>query len=729
MNPSSRRFAPATGSALRRAPDMPAGDAPREARARVGPEPSSLARCWRRSLAVVLVPAMLVAHVAVAAPQPRLPEPPEATIAPAQVARLAEFESRGRAHPVETAADLETFRTTLPAHGAAELEALTIEGLMLAAAYQNDAAERPIAALDAWGLTPHVALAPSASAAALLVRARCMARGGNLQQADSMLRDAIALLPADTTPRARYRFLFAQAYVRNESGQLEDAVRIYHEALGLADAIGEPWLRAEARTLLARTYDDAKQLDRAHALVDEALVIANDAQDPVALGRAHNTQGIVLDDLGDRTGERTSFEQAIEDARHAGAKIDEVGYVANMSDFYLKAGDYRTALERAERALVLARELHDPTSETVALANMGLAQISLHQIDAGKRNVRAAMAIDERRGSIRGVSAIQSELGIYLEKAGDLGGAIAAYHQHRRLVTTLLRDDQQKAILAMQEQYDADQRSREMTLLSRGNDIKAEQLRRGDLQLRLWALLAAAALLTFAVVGLLYRRVRHTNTLLASTNHLLKVQSERDPLTGLANRRHFQAAMRQLASDGKFSGSVYLIDIDHFKNINDRHGHAVGDAVLVEVARRLRETLREEDLIVRWGGEEFLVVVQGLAPMQIDALAQRMLGTLDRQPVVVGTQRIGVTASIGFATFPIGPALLRVSWERAIDLVDTAMYLAKAHGRNRAYGVRLLERGDEASLEAITDSLEAALRDGLVALTLLEGRTALAVAA
>jgi len=294
---------------------------------------------------------------------------------------------------------------------------------------------------------------------------------------------------------------------------------------------------------------------------------------------------------------------------------------------------------------------------------------------------------------------------------------------------SILRDDQQKAILSMQEQYDADGRTRALALLNRENDIKAEQLRRRDLQQRMGWLLAAAFVLSFAVVTLLYRRVRQTNQLLSTSNEMLKVQSERDPLTGLANRRHFQAAMRQLAHDGKLSGTVYLIDIDHFKTINDRHGHGAGDAVLVEVARRLRDTLREQDLIVRWGGEEFLVVVQALGSEQVDTLAQRMLGALDQAPVVAGVHQIPVTGSIGFATFPMGPASLRVSWERAINLVDTAMYLAKAHGRNRAYGVRLLQARDEAALEEITRSLESAWRDGQVELTLLQGRTPLAEAA
>jgi diguanylate cyclase (GGDEF)-like protein len=215
--------------------------------------------------------------------------------------------------------------------------------------------------------------------------------------------------------------------------------------------------------------------------------------------------------------------------------------------------------------------------------------------------------------------------------------------------------------------------------------------------------------------------VRRSNRALESSNRLLLVQSERDPLTGLPNRRHFRAAIDRLAADGKLAGTVFLIDIDHFKRINDRHGHAAGDSVLTEVARRLRETLREQDLIVRWGGEEFLVIVRALPPDQVEALARRMLGAMAPAPVRTEAGIVEVTGSIGFATFPIEPTRLAVSWERAINLVDTAMYLAKAHGRNRAYGVRLLHARDEGKLDEITRSLETAWREGQVALTLLQG--------
>ena len=648
--------------------------------------------------------------------------------------RILALESLGRARPLEAAQQLEALRASAPLLSPQRLELLTVHGVMLAMASKADAAEEPAAQLRAWSVDPKAPGAQSAAAAALLIRARSVARGGNLQFAETAIRDAIRQLPATMLPRDRYRFVLARAFIANESGRLEDSVRLGHEALALADQQEAAWRQSEARTSLANSYYGAKQFERARALSLEAIAISERAQDWVSLARAHNTAGIVLDGLGDQPGERRSFELAIEGARRAGSKLDEVRYVANLSDFFLKNGEYKTALALAERALPLARELQDTNSETVALANMGLAHISLQHIELGKQYVNRAISADERRGSLNGVSDMVGELGFYLEKAGDAAGAVAAYHRHRRMATTLLRDDQQKAILTMQEQYDADRRNRALALLNRENDIKAEQLRRRDLQQQLGWLLAAAFVLSFAVVALLYRRVRQTNRLLSTSNDLLKVQSERDPLTGLANRRHFQVAMRRLAADGKLSGTVYLIDVDHFKQINDRHGHGIGDAVLVEVARRLRETLREPDLIVRWGGEEFLVVVPSVgegrfAPDQVDALAQRMLGALDRTPVVTGAQRIAVTASIGFATFPIGPDLLSVSWERAIDLVDTAMYLAKAHGRNRAYGVRLLKPHDEAALVAITRSLEAACREGQVALTLLQGRAALAVAA
>ena len=241
--------------------------------------------------------------------------------------------------------------------------------------------------------------------------------------------------------------------------------------------------------------------------------------------------------------------------------------------------------------------------------------------------------------------------------------------------------------------------------------------------MQLWAALAGCVVLVAVLMGVAYQRIRKTNQALAHSNETLKVQSERDPLTGLANRRHFQAVIKQASEGGQLSGSIFLIDIDHFKRINDLHGHASGDHVLIEVARRLGHAVREDDLVVRWGGEEFLIWVQSPDPVLAQHLAQRLLDLIAGAPMPLGDaakQNIGVTASLGFATLPMPPHGLRLGWERAIDLVDTVMYMAKAHGRNRAYGIESINAVDEAALLLLADRMEAAWHEGQVGLVALQ---------
>jgi diguanylate cyclase (GGDEF)-like protein len=638
------------------------------------------------------------------------------------------LEDKGRAHPQETADALERLLPSTAEFSPQRLELLTVQGLILAVSTLSNTAERPAAALEAWGRTPGVSTAHSATAAAMLIRVRVMARAGDLKRADALMNEAMALLPESMAARDRWRFVYIRAYLKDLMGPIEEAVRLHHEALALAEQSQDIWRQVVTRRMLAYSYFSAKLLDQALVMCKEALMLAEKTQDWIGLGHVYTTNSLILDAMGDRAGFRRSLELGIVATRRAGSKIDEVRYLVNISDSYLKTAEYKTALSYAEQALPLTRELKEARGEAVALANIGMAHIGLRHLELGKRYVHEALVVYERLTSATKVAGLWQALGAALENVGDLVGAAQAYHQHRKLAANILRKDQESAILTIQEQYDADQRQRVLELLNRENQIKAEQIRSDALHLRLWGLLVVAFCLFFAVVALLYRRLRRINRLLSGNNAQLKIQGERDPLTGLANRRHFQAVVRQWASDGKLDGAAYLIDIDHFKLINDRYGHSAGDAVLVEVARRLRETLREQDLIVRWGGEEFLVLVRTALADHVDALAQRLISALEEVPVSVDQTRIPITGSIGYASFPIGPNRLGVHWERAVELVDAAMYLAKAQGRNRAYGVRFPQACDAAAVQAISQSLEAAWRDGRVVLTQLLGRRPLAQA-
>jgi diguanylate cyclase (GGDEF)-like protein len=232
------------------------------------------------------------------------------------------------------------------------------------------------------------------------------------------------------------------------------------------------------------------------------------------------------------------------------------------------------------------------------------------------------------------------------------------------------------------------------------------------------------------VIIVYYRKLHANNGLLAQRNRELSVRSSRDPLTALYNRRHFQDFMRdapdrqERRSQGDPNSPIHallLIDIDLFKQTNDRYGHAAGDAVLVVVARRLRDTLRETDMIVRWGGEEFLVFAPATSADKLAEIAARVMAAVAAEPIVYQGNSIRVTASIGYAPMPLPPENITLPWERAIGLADMALYMAKLDGRNCAYGIRRLRRSDDEAMERIERDLQSAWANGMVEMHLERG--------
>lgn len=181
---------------------------------------------------------------------------------------------------------------------------------------------------------------------------------------------------------------------------------------------------------------------------------------------------------------------------------------------------------------------------------------------------------------------------------------------------------------------------------------------------------------------------------LADANRRLEHASLTDPLTGLWNRRHFALEMpaeiaRALrrAEDGDRDTvlGLLLVDCDHFKRINDSLGHAVGDAVLVEIAARLRNQARDGDVLLRWGGEEFLLVLRDTSRGGLAAAAQRVLGCIAERPFVFSESPLAVTCSLGVCAFPFDTAAPdRHSLDACLRLADAALYRAKHQGRDRA---------------------------------------------
>ncbi|HEU5403186.1 MAG TPA: diguanylate cyclase [Terriglobales bacterium] len=223
-------------------------------------------------------------------------------------------------------------------------------------------------------------------------------------------------------------------------------------------------------------------------------------------------------------------------------------------------------------------------------------------------------------------------------------------------------------------------------------------------------LMGVAALFKYRVAHLERERLRlevavaQRNTELARTNQELKEASLTDPLTGTRNRRFFDLiitsdvnqAIRTYSPPLSFSGGrnrdlvLYLIDVDHFKQINDDYGHAAGDRVLVEITNRINSVMRQTDVLIRWGGEEFLLLSRAAERSEAENLAARVLNAVGEDPYDLPTsgETLHRTCSVGWAPFPWfteKPDL--VGYETILKMVDRALYRSKDGGRNRAFGV------------------------------------------
>jgi diguanylate cyclase (GGDEF)-like protein len=215
-------------------------------------------------------------------------------------------------------------------------------------------------------------------------------------------------------------------------------------------------------------------------------------------------------------------------------------------------------------------------------------------------------------------------------------------------------------------------------------------------------------------------------------NKALEEASMVDPLTGLRNRRYLglsmpeeiartQRAFRDLPQGVKKDDPLQedlvflLMDLDHFKQVNDTHGHAAGDQVLRETATILKSCCRESDTLVRWGGEEFLLVAKRTNRAFADLIARNLCEAVaDHAFKLADGTILRKTISIGFIVFPIieaAPGLL--GWEEGLEIADQCLYAVKHSGRNGFIGITRINSTDtEASLHSLIHELPAMVSKG-----------------
>ncbi|MFZ6687936.1 tetratricopeptide repeat-containing diguanylate cyclase [Undibacterium sp. SXout11W] len=549
---------------------------------------------------------------------------------------------------------------------------------------------------------------------------------GKPQEAINKLNVINSSLQANASAELKMRLNSAMGTASYVLGNFDSSLRYFLEALKLTDELPTRKVENRIRRLdsIAKLYISMKDPEKALATVDEALEISPLARAPKILASLSLSQGIAYANLNQDDKAVDAYKRALKIAREAGMATFEVICLIDISDHYLTTNEYKKAEEWAKLSLRRAEVLGDKGSTDVAKINLGFALAGQGRIANGVELVNGVIHDFLQSGRKTDAENVIGELANMYEKAGMYKEALATLRQQQSLSNELFSADRSKAVAALQEQFNAKQREKQIELLGKENALKDADIRNHSLQQVITMLGAMVTIMVGIFIYLLYRRVQRINQQLREANSQLEFHAIRDPLTGLYNRRSFVELMKtrsvQLDADRREDREgnpdcLILLDIDHFKHINDTLGHAAGDAVLIQVAQRLRKVVRDTDMVLRWGGEEFLVYSPKSNPSQIAGLVDRVLQSVGGTSIVTGEHEVQVTMTAGFISLPFSDiSELKLDWEKALQIADMALYLGKANGRNRAYGIAKIMVDSESALPFLEEDLAAAVSSGMV---------------
>ena len=559
-------------------------------------------------------------------------------------------------------------------------------GLYAAMARNTDATNEAVAQLER--LAAGGQCGPC-KARALLVQGSLLVRTRGGVQARKYLSQLEAQPPSDPETLAHYHYF--RGHVLGAVGEFDEAIASGLEAAHLADKLGLPALQVRALNGMVLANAGRRDLNRAEALSNDAMTLARRIGDIESQALLRNNQAIIYSMRKDPKRALQALQDVFEiTRRHPELRATAMLVQVNLADYHVKHGNYAEALKYGRQAEQLALALNDKVATAVALLTQGRAMAELGRPEAGIALLRKAIAMGEQADAKLYVVNMTTVLMTLLDENGRSREAVKLAHHIIKLNNELVQSQREDAILDMQEKYSAERKSREIERLSLENARKQAEVNARAWQQRMWAALAATLLLAAALLTHWLRTVRRRNRSLEVDNLVLSEQSSQDPLTGAFNRRYCQQLMSRhearwaARSDERRphpNVSLVLLDIDFFKKVNDVQGHAVGDAVLVEVARRLQSVIREQDALVRWGGEEFVLVLPGTPAEGLTTVVERVLHAIGGEPIDAGGQLLSITVSAGCVAWPVFSGQ---HWEDALHVADLALYLSKSRGRNRA---------------------------------------------
>ncbi len=550
---------------------------------------------------------------------------------------------------------------------------------------------------------------------ALVLKARLAYYRGQPEQQYEAARRAVAVAEplGVQSLLAQAQQVLGMAYVR--LGRNEDAMRTLLAALDTAKKAGDVPLGGLILKSLAVVQTYVPDIARARQYIEEARRTIEPTGDQWLLSEIEILRAIVSGPVEDNTSDLSMLIRAHRMAERLELAFDEEISLVNLSDWYLNKKEWARAIEVSKQAVEVAMRFDEPEHSGLAFMNHGLALIGGERAPEGIRQLEEAISVFRRSGEDAFLANAIYEVAKAYERVGRMKDATAAYRDYRAVRDANEGRSRARFVAEMQERFDAERKQTEILRLREDNLRTTAAAETQRQRAMFWSIVAALTVVAGFVIGLMFRRTQRVNARLVEANSQLAFLAERDSLTGLFNRRAMRAWIETQAVSSDVSPmALLLLDIDHFKGINDRLGHAIGDEIIIEFGQRVQALLRDGDRLARWGGEEFLVVLRGVSAHQLPALAQRILRSISDTPFGTSIGPVPVTASMGFVPFPLDPDAVDEGWEGHLAIADQALYRAKGSGRNAGFGVLALVAPWGEVRRGLAESFDSVIANGLV---------------
>ena len=480
------------------------------------------------------------------------------------------------------------------------------------------------------------------------------------------------------------------------AGKVEEALEVYLKAYRIAEEIHDSTqlchtlLNLTGATVFMMNYPKALEYN------DAGIALAKRIGSLRILVNQYITRGTIMENLGRPREVVNALNEAVQISRRIGYTRALLMTLNNLADTYLNLQEYDKVIVYAQEAEALALENNNPADGAVIRVTYAQALGKLGRPREAIPLIRQSLAFFLEKGKVIETMQVRGFLAEAYEQAGLYKEALESHKLFKAESDRLRAEERSRRIAELQTRYEADKREREIALLNKDNALKSAELKRKRAQ---QSILLTASLSFVLIAFLLYRRnctSKATNRKLTDLNERLHSLSLTDNLTGLHNRRYIDSridqdiaqALRTFQGNPEKTLSFLIVDIDNFKRINDTEGHHGGDLVLQEFSRRLKEALRESDILVRWGGEEFLVVAPDSSVEGARELALRIVETVRSRPFLLEERELFLTCSVGYCGFPFSSEnATDLGWNEVVQFADGALYEAKRAGKNRAVGL------------------------------------------